>query len=429
MHHSFFENPDLQSPQAQFALNIVLRLREAGFQALWAGGCVRDGLLGKIPKDFDVASDARPEQVIELFGRRRTVAVGASFGVVMVLGPNREAGQVEVATFRSDGQYLDGRRPQSVRFCSAEEDAQRRDFTINGMFYDPVDRCVLDYVDGRRDLADGIVRAIGDAGDRFTEDKLRMLRAVRFAATFGFDLADSTKGAVTSLSHQITQVSFERITQELKRMLSHQKRALAFRLLFETKLLGVLFPWFDAFSTDVAQLILSHLHDSSFESSLAAMFRTGLLNKYGRSQRIDAVKEECKRFKLSNAETDTILWLIESMELMDRVSSLPLHQLKPLLASNNCELLLSLSEATSLASGQTPSSSRFCRQYLGAVDRSLLDPPVLITGADLHAMSVPSGPRFREILGCVRNLQLDEQITSREDALREARRLAAELSR
>jgi poly(A) polymerase len=221
---------------------VVRRLRDEGYESLWAGGCVRDQLLGKSPKDYDVASTATPDDVIRIFGRRRTVAVGASFGVVMVLGPDKAAGQIEVATFRSDGEYLDGRRPSSVSFCRPEEDAHRRDFTINGMFFDPLEEKFIDYVGGLDDLAAGIVRAIGDPAARFTEDKLRMLRAVRFTATFGFQLDAATAAAVRQLRHEICQVSEERVTQELKRMLAHVSRELSFRLLHESGLLAEILP-------------------------------------------------------------------------------------------------------------------------------------------------------------------------------------------
>ncbi|MFN5709429.1 MAG: CCA tRNA nucleotidyltransferase, partial [Planctomycetota bacterium] len=171
----------------EFAVQIVQRLQQAGFEAVWAGGCVRDMLLGLKPKDYDVATSALPEQIRDLFGHRQTLAIGASFGVITVLGP-KSAGQVEVATFRQDAEYSDGRRPDSVHFSTAERDAQRRDFTINGMFYDPVQDVVLDFVEGRRDIDERVIRAIGNPEERIAEDKLRMLRAVRFAATYQFHL-------------------------------------------------------------------------------------------------------------------------------------------------------------------------------------------------------------------------------------------------
>ena len=205
----------------QFALEVVSRLRAAGYQAFWAGGCVRDELLGRIPVDYDVATSAKPDEVRGVFGRRRTLAIGAAFGVITVLGPRdqadgglREAGQIEVATFRTDAAYTDGRHPAGVTFSSPEEDAQRRDFTINGLFLDPVTGEVHDYVGGREDLKAGVVRAIGVPAMRFGEDHLRMLRAVRFAAGFAFALDGETRAAIEKMTHLVTTVSPERIAAE-----------------------------------------------------------------------------------------------------------------------------------------------------------------------------------------------------------------------
>ncbi len=177
----------------RFAVWIVQKLHDAGFEALWAGGCVRDELLGLVPHDYDVATNATPDEVRSCFGTRRTLAIGAAFGVVTVLG-GREEGQIEVATFRCDAAYSDGRRPDSVSFSTAREDALRRDFTVNGMFYNPLTHEVIDYVGGRRDLEAGVVRAIGNPLERFAEDKLRMLRAARLASTFGFRVDPDTAG-------------------------------------------------------------------------------------------------------------------------------------------------------------------------------------------------------------------------------------------
>ena len=179
--------------QRRFALEVVRRLRAAGFEAYWAGGCVRDELLHRPPKDYDVATDARPEQIRELFGPKKTLAIGAAFGVITVRGP-KKAGMVEVATFRQDAAYSDGRHPDHVTFSSAREDALRRDFTINGLFFDPLEGRVIDFVGGQEDLARRVIRAIGPPGQRFAEDKLRMLRAVRFSAAFGFPLEADTRG-------------------------------------------------------------------------------------------------------------------------------------------------------------------------------------------------------------------------------------------
>ena len=225
----------------QFATEVVGKLQGAGFRALWAGGCVRDLMLGLTPADYDVATDATPEQVIALFGRR-TVPVGVSFGVVRVLGPHGSGIEVEVATFRSDGAYVDGRRPESVTFSSPELDAARRDFTINGMFLDPFTDEVIDYVGGRDDLRDRILRAIGDPAARFREDKLRLLRAVRFAARFGMAIEPGTRSALRAMAGQVVQVAAERIAQELRRMLVDERRATAMQLALDEGLAAAILP-------------------------------------------------------------------------------------------------------------------------------------------------------------------------------------------
>src|SRR6478609_9961704 len=222
--------------EREFAIDVVRRLRAAGFEALWAGGCVRDELLGLPPRDYDVATSAKPDQIRDLFGHRRTLPIGASFGVITVLGP-RAAGQIEVATFRTDATYSDGRHPDSVTFTTAEHDAQRRDFTINGLFYDPVAKQVVDYVGGQQDLKDHILRAIGDPRLRLSEDKLRMLRAVRFAAAFNFTVDPDTLLAIQKLAPEINSVSAERVGSEIRRMLVDPNRAIALSLLGETNLL------------------------------------------------------------------------------------------------------------------------------------------------------------------------------------------------
>ncbi|MCS7168324.1 MAG: HD domain-containing protein [Gemmatales bacterium] len=226
----------------RFAVHVVERLRQAGYEAYWAGGCVRDMLLGLTPHDYDVATSARPEEVQRLF--RRTVAVGASFGVVEVIGPkvDGERLKVQVATFRREGPYSDGRHPDSVTFTTAAEDAQRRDFTINGLFYDPLRGEVLDYVGGQRDLQARLLRAIGNPHERFQEDKLRMLRAVRLAAQFQLTIETTTATAIRQLAEQIRMVSAERIAEELRRLLVHPGRRQGLELLHELHLMPAVLP-------------------------------------------------------------------------------------------------------------------------------------------------------------------------------------------
>ncbi len=414
-------------------MDTVRRLRHEGFESLWAGGCVRDHVLGKTPKDYDIASTATPDDVIRIFGRRRTVAVGASFGVVMVLGPDKAAGQIEVATFRSDGAYLDGRRPSSVSFCRPEEDAKRRDFTINGMFFDPIEETLIDYVGGRDDLALGIVRAIGDPVARFTEDKLRMLRAVRFTATFGFALDAATAAAVHELRQQICQVSEERIAQELKRMLSHSSRELSFRLLHHTGLLVEILPeLFDIsrHAADTAALMtidrqLRHLKSEEFETAftliLCPLLDTGVERKPAA-----AIEAVCRRLKLSNEETECVCWLAESLAVLNDIRSRPLHVRKPLLAHPHAERLLQIAAAIAAAENRPAADVEFCREYLSMVNREDLSPPPLVNGQDLMALNVPQGPAFRVLLTTIRNEQLDEILTTRTTALERLSTLIAE---
>ena len=262
--------------QRHFALDVVRQLRTAGFEAYWAGGCVRDELLGRRPKDYDVATNATPPQIRALFGNQRTLPLGAAFGVITVLGP-RPAGMIEVATFRQDAEYSDGRHPDHVTFSSAREDAARRDFTINGMFFDPVDRKVIDFVGGQEDLQNGLIRAIGSPRLRFGEDKLRMLRAVRFAAAFGFAIDAETAAAVREMAPQITVVSPERIAMEMRRVLTEPGRVQGVRLLVELGLAAAVLPEIvpgDGASparVEHALGVLGRLQNPGFPLALAAL--------------------------------------------------------------------------------------------------------------------------------------------------------------
>src|SRR6516225_4737651 len=228
--------------ERDFAIDVVRRLRDAGHEALWAGGCVRDELLRLVPKDYDVATSAHPDVVRRLF--RRTIAVGMSFGVIEVLGPRTETGplHVQVATFRSDVSYSDGRHPDAVVFSSARDDALRRDFTINGMFYDPLGSQLIDYVGGQGDLQAKVLRAIGDAATRIAEDKLRMLRAVRIAARFELTIDPATFDAIRTMADQITVVSAERIADELRKLLVDKHRARGMQMLMDSGLAAAVLP-------------------------------------------------------------------------------------------------------------------------------------------------------------------------------------------
>ena len=411
------------SPQREFAVDVVRKLRAAGHTALFAGGCVRDLLLGRLAKDYDVATTALPEQVRDLFGHKRTLPVGASFGVIIVMGP-RDAGHVEVATFRTEGPYHDGRRPASVAFCTPEEDAQRRDFTINGMFYDPIDARVLDYVGGEADLAARIVRAIGDPHERVREDKLRMLRAVRFTATLDFALDGTTAAAVREMAGQIVIVSAERIGQELKKMLVDKHRRRAIELCDDVGLLPIILPELRSELRDVAPAheanlrMLDLLEQPSFELALATLLHA-LPARPG-------AYEACRRLKLSNDETERITWLIAHQDDLLDAPVQTLTRLKRTLAHPFRDDLLSLLRVKLLAAEADMQSVLFCDEYLARTPQMVIDPPPLITGDDLKSLGMVPGPAFKALLETIRDAQLNDEICSLEQAIALAKKLAGE---
>jgi len=394
--------------QREFAVEIVARLREAGFEAYWAGGCVRDELLGRTPNDYDVATNATPPQIRRLFGHRRTLPIGAAFGVITVLGP-KEAGMVEVATFREEAGYSDGRHPDRVTFSSAEEDAQRRDFTINGLFYDPIDRRVLDFVGGQEDLARRRIRAIGDPYERFTEDKLRMLRAVRFAATFDFELDAATLDAIRPMARQIEVVSAERIGGEVRRMLVGTGRDRAVRLLLDAGLADVVLPEVaraepEAVAQRDANLaVLGRLAEPSFPLAAA-----GLLDRLVAPEDVD---ELGRRLRLANKEIERIGWLLTHVDRIGDARSLPFSALQPLLIHEGIDELLALREACCPGAEEVD----YCRELL-AQPREQLDPPPLLTGDDLKRHGIPPGPLYGRLLAAVRDAQLDGAIHGRDEA-------------
>ncbi|MFM9023916.1 MAG: CCA tRNA nucleotidyltransferase [Planctomycetaceae bacterium] len=407
----------------RFAGEVVARLREAGHEAFWAGGCVRDELLGRTPADYDVATAARPEQVRDLFGRRRTLAVGAAFGVITVLGP-RDAGQVEVATFRVDADYTDGRHPAGVTFCSAREDAQRRDFTINGLFLDPLSGDVHDHVGGREDLAAGIVRAIGEPARRFAEDHLRMLRAIRFTAFFGFALDAQTRAAIERMAHLVAGVSPERIAAELRAMTSRPGRRRAIELLEETGLAREVLPdlapgpaagapsrasWVEA------ARVVDALDEPDLPLALAALAE-------GRAD--DPLPAVAGRLRLSVREAKKASWLTEAVAALGRMSRDGLaarawSRVQPFVSHEHASSLADLLRARAACGrGAADAAAWFTAQV--ARPRHEIDPPPLVTGADLLAAGVAEGPALGAALARVRALQLDGDVTSREQALAEA---------
>ena len=408
--------------QRQFAVDLVRRLRAAGFEAYWAGGCVRDRLLGRTPKDYDVATDAPPPEIRQVFGRRRTIPVGAAFGVITVLGP-KGAGQIEVATFRRDAAYSDGRHPDSVTFSTAREDASRRDFTINGLFYDPIGEEVVDFVGGQEDLAGQVIRAIGDPRERFGEDKLRMLRAVRFSATFQFTLEADTLVAIREMAHQIAVVSPERIAMEIERMLVEPGRSTAVRLLLESGLAAAVLPEIiPADQSGQRRLestltVLDRLREPGFPLALAALLYP-VVDPAG----ADRV---CKRWRLSNRQTNRVRWLVRHHAALEHARSMPWSKVQRILIAEGIEDLLALGEAVALAGCGETGEIAWCRSKL-AQPREALNPPPLLTGDDLIRHGVPAGPAYQAILKRVRDAQLDEEVQTEADALALVNRLLKE---
>ena len=447
------------SSAKQHAAEIVRTLRDHGHQAFFAGGCVRDLLLGREPADYDVSTDATPQQVMQIFPQ--TFAVGEQFGVVLVPQSGgatgvlaRHAahrnGAVEVATFRSDMGYSDGRHPDEVRFSKdPREDVERRDFTINGMMLDPVTNQILDFVGGRDDLKAGIVRAIGDPERRFAEDKLRMLRAVRFAARFDYKIDPATMEAIQKLAPKIHQVSSERVREELTKMLTEGRARRAFELLDSTGLLPEVLPEISAMK-GVEQPPQYHPEGDVFVHTLllleklpAGVSKTlawgALLHDVGKPPtfrvapdriRFDGhvevgvkmAAEICRRLRFSNDETDQILALIDNHMRFADVQRMNQSTLKKFLRLAAFDEHLELHRIDCLSSHGQLDSYEYSRQQLQSIPPKAIRPTPLITGQDLIEAGYEPGPSFKEILTAVEDAQLEGRLASREAAMEYVRR-------
>jgi len=442
----------------QFATSVISTLRERGHQAYLCGGCVRDLLLGREPADYDVTTDATPQQVMRIFPE--TYAVGAQFGVVLVPLPKDsivgagsvpeattygKSGVIEVATFRSDVSYSDGRHPDEVRFSKdPQEDVQRRDFTINGLLMDPISGKVLDYVGGRSDLEAHVIRTIGDPRQRFAEDKLRMLRAVRFAARFAYRIDPATMRAVREMASQIFQVSHERVRDELTKMLTEGHAREAFLLLDESGLLKEVLPEISAMK-GVEQPPQYHPEGDVFVHTLLLLENLphpcqptlawgALLHDVGKPPTFRVAPDRIRfdghvevgvkmaeallrRLRFSNDDTEQILALIQNHMRFGQIMQMKESTLKKFLRMPKFDEHLDLHRMDCMASHRILSAYKFAQEKLASIPAEKMRPAPLMTGDDLIAAGFVPGPRFKEILSAVEDGQLEGKLLSKEDAL------------
>lgn len=422
------------------AVEIIRVLRRAGHEALLAGGCVRDYLLGREPKDHDVATSATPQQVLLLFPGALTV--GAHFGVVIV---RRGDEQVEVATFRTDGSYKDGRRPESVSFSTAEEDARRRDFTVNGLFRDPVDDRILDYVGGRADLEARLLRAIGDPMRRFEEDRLRLLRAVRFATVLGFEIEPETWRAVKASAHLLPAVSAERIRDEFVKILRHPCRQRGFDLLVESGLMAGILPevlalkgvqqppqWHPEGDVFVhTRLMLGLLpEDASLTLVLGVLLHdiakpaTFTVDEDGRIRfnghdklGAEMAGEILRRLKFSNEVIEAVQPVVEHHMSFKDVTRMRQSTLKRMMARPTWPDELALHRVDCLGSNGMLDNYEFMVRKAGEFSSEPLIPRPLLSGHDLIALGWKPGKGVGQALSALQDAQLEGLVSTREEAL------------
>jgi len=428
------------TPMESAARSIAHRLRERGHIAYFAGGCVRDLLRGQAPKDFDIATDARPEVVQKMFPR--TYAVGAHFGVIVVLEKDF---QFEVATFRSDGVYLDGRRPVEIHFATAEEDAARRDFTINGMFFDPEKDEVIDFVGGRTDLERKLICAIGDPAQRFAEDRLRLLRAIRFATVLSFEIEPATWDAVVANAASISEISAERIREELVRTFLSPNRVRGWDLLDASGLMKMILPELEAMKGceqppqfhpegDVFKHTRIMLEMLPAEASLPLVFSvlfhdigkppTAMVDEEGRIRfnghdRIGAEMTEAimERLRFSRAEIDATVEAVRQHMVFKDVPNMRVAKLKRFMARPTFNDELELHRVDCASSHAMMDNYEFLLGKKEEFANEPILPPPLVSGDDLIALGLKPGPKFGEILESVETRQLEGALRDREEAI------------
>jgi len=395
------------------AIAIIEELRRHGHEAYLVGGCVRDMVMKIEPADYDIATSAHPEEIIRMFPR--TESIGAQFGVVLVIYRGKP---FEVATFRSDEAYVDGRRPTGVVFTDVKQDVLRRDFTINGLLYDPTAKCVIDYVNGQADIQAKIVRAIGDPAARFEEDKLRILRAIRFGARLGYTIEPATWDAVRAMAPRIHQVSSERIREELTRILTEGQAARGFRMLEESGLHAQVIPelqWTEHIEQSLALV----------KQGAPADFAMAVLLHH---TPVEDVQRVVERLKFSRAEMHHILALVESLPRFSQVRQMSMSDLKRFFRLDRFQDHLELARIHAAEAAEELADYRHARHKREEFTDEEIWPLPLVTGDDLIALGFTPGPRFKEILSMVEEEQLEGRLVSREAALEFVKRRWASAS-
>jgi poly(A) polymerase len=427
------------NPQRKAAAEIVRRLRAEKFQAYFVGGCVRDLVMGRQPADYDVATDATPNQILQIYPESLTV--GAAFGVMIV---PRDAGNVEVATFRSDGRYADGRHPDEVTFArTPEEDVRRRDFTINGLLFDPVKEKILDFVGGQADIQRRVVRTIGEPLDRFAEDRLRMLRAVRFAARFEFAMDSAALEAIRKLAPEIKTVSAERIRDEILKILTEGRARRGFELLDQARLLAEVLPEIKAMQ-GVAQPPEFHPEGDVWVHTLMMLEGMGspsrtlalgvLLHDVGKPRtfsireriRFDnhvevgatMAEEICGRLRMPARETERVVELVRHHLRFKDFPRMKRSTQMRFLRMEGFDEHLELHRLDCLSSHGNLENYEMARQLLAETPPEEIKPAPLVRGDDLIAQGYTPGPVFKDILRAAEDAQLEGKIRTREDALR-----------
>ena len=417
-------------PRAKAARDICTQLRKAGFRALFAGGCVRDALLGIRPRDYDIATDAHVSDICRIFPK--TINIGAAYGVAIVVLPQ---GHFEVTTFRQDGPYLDGRHPSKIQFTTPEEDAKRRDFTINALFYDPETAQILDYVGGQDDLENKLLRAVGDPAQRFQEDHLRLMRAVRFSARLGYPLDPATQAVMKAQAHLIQHTSVERIRDELIKMLTEGGAEKAMRCMEEVGLLPHILPEIAAMKSveqpaafhpegDVFEhtlLMLTHLVTPSPTLAMGALLHdvgkplTQTFEdriRFNHHNKVGARLSEtiCRRLRFSNEQIERIAWLVEQHMRFASIPDMRESRRRRFVREPGFDELLLLCRADCLASHGDLSTVQWVQDYQENLPPESLRPSPLLRGHDLIAMGYAPGPLMGEILHAVEDAQLEDLI-------------------